>query len=58
MDRSLKECPFCGGGDVHLDTNEDMWHYVFCNDCRSQTTYFYDDTDATETWNMREREND
>ena len=50
----LKDCPFCGSGDIHIYTNNERWTSVFCNCCQSSTTMFYDEIDAIETWNTRE----
>jgi Lar family restriction alleviation protein len=54
----LKDCPFCGSGDIHLFTDDERWTEVFCNSCQSGTTKFYDEVDAIEMWNTREVEDE
>jgi Lar family restriction alleviation protein len=61
MDKNqYKECPFCGGTDIHLGTcsgtsAEGMRYFGSCHTCWASSTYkqVYSKADAIKTWNTR-----
>lgn len=50
----LKPCPFCGGSDIDIRTDDGglSW-YSFCNDCGVICGYSMTKDDTVNAWNMR-----
>lgn len=50
----LKPCPFCGGTDIDIRTNDyGLSWYSFCNDCGVMCGYAMTKDDVMNAWNMR-----
>jgi Lar family restriction alleviation protein len=50
----LKPCPFCGGSDIDIRTDDaGLSWYSFCNGCGVSCGYSITKDDVMNAWNMR-----
>ena len=56
MTFKLKPCPLCGG-EAELLPDFTIEYFVCCKECHLSTNKYYEDYQAVEAWNRREKEN-
>lgn len=49
----LRECPFCGDGDVRIAYSEDGEWYVFCHSCHCESSRVAERDKVFTVWNTR-----
>ena len=51
----LKNCPFCNGNNIHIETDDDLGSYICCYDCLA--SFFQQEAccpeDNIKAWNKR-----
>lgn len=53
MMEELKQCPFCGSGNVHVVDAKNGENSVECGDCCAVGPWKDEDVEAVAAWNRR-----